>query len=236
MDVYIGAIFGFGFNWAPDSFLTCAGQTLTVTQYQALYSLLGSIYGSTQQSNFMLPNLTGRVPVGFSTTNANYQMAHSAGLEMVTLTTNNVPLASHIHPATFAPTTGQVPVTIPATAGSLQVAPTLNAVTIQGGDNAPVKNCQLGTGGSGGAAANIYVDPSKISPTTPTVSLGGLSATVTGTAPTASVTTNITALTGGNVAVAQNTPTTPTLPVSLMQPYLAINFVMAVNGIYPTRP
>ena len=45
MDCYIGMIFPWPLSWAPVDFMLCQGQTLQVTSYQALFSLIGTTYG-----------------------------------------------------------------------------------------------------------------------------------------------------------------------------------------------
>lgn len=57
MDCYIGAIFLFAGNYAPQDFLLCEGQILPIQQYAALYSILGIQYGGDGSRTFALPNL-----------------------------------------------------------------------------------------------------------------------------------------------------------------------------------
>lgn len=63
MEYFLGEIVLFGFNWAPRGFLSCHGQTLPITQYTALYSLLGNQFGGNGQTEFNLPDLRGKEPV-----------------------------------------------------------------------------------------------------------------------------------------------------------------------------
>ena len=59
MEELIGVIKLFGGNFAPQGFMECNGQLLPVTQYQAVYALLGNQYGGNlQQNTFGLPKLT----------------------------------------------------------------------------------------------------------------------------------------------------------------------------------
>jgi len=60
---YIGEIRMFGFDWAPRGWAKCDGQLLPIAQNQALFSLLGTIYGGDGRTTFGLPDLRGRVPV-----------------------------------------------------------------------------------------------------------------------------------------------------------------------------
>src|SRR5438876_8251483 len=51
------------FNFAPQGWAECNGQLLPINQNQALFSLLGTMYGGNGQTTFALPDLRGRVPV-----------------------------------------------------------------------------------------------------------------------------------------------------------------------------
>lgn len=61
---FIGMIALFPYAFAPRDWLDCDGRLLPVSQYQALFSLLGTTYGGDGRSNFALPDLRGRVPLG----------------------------------------------------------------------------------------------------------------------------------------------------------------------------
>lgn len=57
LDCYIGQILHVGFDFAPDGTLPADGRSLSINDYQALYSLYGTIYGGDGTSTFDLPNL-----------------------------------------------------------------------------------------------------------------------------------------------------------------------------------
>jgi len=61
---FLGEIEIFGFNFAPKGWVMCAGQTLPINQYQALFSLIGTTYGGNGVSTFVLPDLRGRLAMG----------------------------------------------------------------------------------------------------------------------------------------------------------------------------
>ena len=63
MDPFLGEIRMTGFNFAPVGWALCNGQTLAISQYSALFALLGTTYGGDGTSTFNLPNLQGRVPI-----------------------------------------------------------------------------------------------------------------------------------------------------------------------------
>ena len=64
MDSFLGQILLVGFNYAPQNFMLCQGQILSVSENYALYALLGGTYGGNGTTTFALPNLCGRMPIG----------------------------------------------------------------------------------------------------------------------------------------------------------------------------
>ena len=61
---FVGQITLFPFNFAPVGWALCQGQLLPINQNTALFSLLGVQFGGNGTSNFALPDLRGRVPIG----------------------------------------------------------------------------------------------------------------------------------------------------------------------------
>ena len=61
---FLGEIQAFAGNFASNGWLQADGQLLPISQYSALFSLLGTTYGGDGVSNFALPNLQGRLAVG----------------------------------------------------------------------------------------------------------------------------------------------------------------------------
>ncbi len=60
---FIGQIKIFAGNFAPRGWAFCNGQVLSISENQALYSLLGTTYGGDGRTTFALPDLRGRAPV-----------------------------------------------------------------------------------------------------------------------------------------------------------------------------
>lgn len=89
---FIGEIRLFSFNYAPKYWAQCNGQILAINQNQALFSLLGTMYGGNGQTTFALPNLQGRTPIGF---NPTYPQGQVAGETAHTLTTLEIPRHTH---------------------------------------------------------------------------------------------------------------------------------------------
>jgi microcystin-dependent protein len=223
----LGTIFIVPFGWAPTGYLICRGQLVSTTQFSGLFSLIGTLYGGNGQTEFGLPNLYGRVPLGFGAEAGDaYPLASAAGATTATLGIDNLP--SHSHDASFTPTTGTESVTIPATTGDLQVGVAVDATSNAAANATPsTANNMLST--LFPATSRIY-GPTA---TTNLVPLGGVSASVTGTASTAARTLDIPTVTGGSVAVS---PTGGSAPFSILPPSLALNFIIAMQGVYPERP
>ncbi|MBR0869708.1 phage tail protein [Bradyrhizobium tropiciagri] len=81
------------FNFPPKGWAMCNGQILPVNQNQALFSLLGDVYGGNGQTTFGLPNLQGRVPIH---TGSGFELGQHSGEQGHTLTTAEMPKHSHL--------------------------------------------------------------------------------------------------------------------------------------------
>jgi microcystin-dependent protein len=102
---YVGEIRIFAGNFAPAGWMFCDGALLAISEYETLFTLIGTTYGGDGESTFGLPDLRGRVPIHQGTGGGTtYTLAENGGVESVTLTTQQIP--SHTH-AVAACTTGQ---------------------------------------------------------------------------------------------------------------------------------
>jgi microcystin-dependent protein len=108
---FIGQITLLPYNFAPFGWAFCAGQLLPISQHTALFSLLGTTYGGNGTSNFALPDLRGRAPIGQGQGPglSSYVMGSQQGVELVTLTTQTTPAHSHGFPAFAAAATTNAP-------------------------------------------------------------------------------------------------------------------------------
>jgi microcystin-dependent protein len=95
---YIGEIRIFAGNFAPAGWAFCNGQSMPISENDALFTLIGTTYGGDGQETFNLPNLQSRVPIhqGAGPDGNTYQLAENGGVESVTLTTQQLPV--HTHP------------------------------------------------------------------------------------------------------------------------------------------
>jgi microcystin-dependent protein len=94
---FLGEIRMFGFNFAPRGWLLCNGQVLSISQYTALFSLLGTTYGGNGTSTFALPNLESRVAIhqGQGSGLSPYVIGQEGGTESVTLLSTQMPQHNH---------------------------------------------------------------------------------------------------------------------------------------------
>ena len=111
---FIGEIRMFAGNFAPAGWMFCDGQLLPISENDALFTLIGTTYGGDGQSTFQLPDLRGRLPVhNGSFGGSTFQLGEAAGVESVTLTTQQIPIHSHLQQSSSG---GQVNTSNPAAA------------------------------------------------------------------------------------------------------------------------
>ena len=185
MDVFVGQICAFGFNYAPIDFQMCQGQTLPINQYSTLFAVLGVAYGGNGTSNFMLPNLQGLTAIGFGQGPGLpiYNIGQTGGNLAATMTASN--MANHTHVFSL---------TVP-----------IDDSTNNGTSTTPQNN--ILSGGNG----NIPC----------------YSSTLTGTNSLQIAPNNMLTTDAAGVAA-------PTA-FSLQRPNLALNYCIALYGIYPVR-
>ncbi len=97
MSPYISMIEAFAFNFAPRGWAMCAGQTLSIAQNQALFALLGTTYGGNGTTTFSLPDLRGRLALGFGQGAglSPYALGATGGQESHQLVASEVPTHAH---------------------------------------------------------------------------------------------------------------------------------------------
>jgi microcystin-dependent protein len=95
---YIGELRLFAGNFAPRDWAFCDGRILSISQFDALFNLLGTTYGGNGTTTFQLPDLRGRIPIhaGTDPSGIQYVLGQSAGTESVTLLQSQLPQHSHI--------------------------------------------------------------------------------------------------------------------------------------------
>lgn len=93
---YIGEIRIFCGNFAPAEWAFCNGQSIPISENEALFNLIGTTYGGDGINTFQLPNLQSRTinHMGTLAGGNTYVIGQASGSETVTLTTDQ---AAHYH-------------------------------------------------------------------------------------------------------------------------------------------
>lgn len=202
----------FGGSFAPRGYALCNGQQLAISQNAALFSILGTSFGGNGQSTFALPDVRGRSPVHWGQGGglSPYNLGQAGGTENTTLLVSNMPPHNHTAVTTVTPTF--TPPTAATTLGAL-TQPTARQVSPAGA---------LPTGGQDGAGnpVSMYALPGNGTPAT--MASGMATTTLTGGSVSATASTTV-GINGGGI------------PFSTLQPYVAVTFIVALVGIFPTR-
>ena len=112
---FLGEIRIFSFNFPPKGWAFCNGQFLPINQNQALFSLMGTMYGGNGQTTFALPDLRGRAPIHVGGT---FSQGQAGGQEFHTVTQSEMPQHIHIQHATSNAVTTNIPSTTAALGNS----------------------------------------------------------------------------------------------------------------------
>ncbi|MCE5175037.1 MAG: tail fiber protein [Bacteroidales bacterium] len=151
MEGFIGEIRAFSGNYAPQGWHFCDGTLLSVNGYEALYSLIGNIYGGSSPNNFALPNLIGRLPVaqGTGVGLTTRVTGQTGGVETFQLDTSSIPAHTHGFMISTAGTATKIP------------GPT----TFLASMNSPEATVLGYLPGTPSGASKITMDPTSILPT-----------------------------------------------------------------------
>ncbi|QEC79662.1 phage tail protein [Mucilaginibacter ginsenosidivorax] len=177
MEPYIGEIRMFAGNFAPQGWFFCDGSLLSISQYSAFFSLLGTTYGGDGMSTFQIPDLRGRAPIhsgnGQGKNVSRYELGQVGGNENITLIAPQMPAHSHV----------------------INCSSTADLAVPAAGYPAASSDPALGTIiNSYASTTDSQMNPLAVAPA------------------------------GGNQ------------PVNVVTPYLAVNFIIAWQGIWPSRP
>lgn len=97
-EVFVGLLQQFPFNWAPRGWMICNGALLSISQYQVLFTLIGTTYGGDGVNNFAIPDTRGRTLLGQGQIagGQTYRIGESSGAEAYTLTLQNLSMHNHL--------------------------------------------------------------------------------------------------------------------------------------------
>lgn len=232
-DPFIGEIRMLASNFAPRGFLMCTGQLLPVNQNQAMFALLGTAYGGNGVSNFGLPDFQGRSPMGWGQGAGlqNYPIGLAGGSETLVQTNANMP--AHVHNLVATGNTSLSGTSNLSGANTLPGTNTNQVVNAAGTSTTPIAGGCLGVANDGSGTSFFLYHSGKDNSGNPLprVNLATSPVSVAGT-----VTVSGTTTVSGPVALPATTAVSGSnMPINLHSPFLAVSFVIATQGIYPTR-
>lgn len=206
-DEYIGVIKLWAGSFIPQNFLACDGAELEIAKFQALFALIGNYYGGDAIKTFMLPDLRGTVPIGMGHKPGlrNYDLGNSGGSDYMSLTQLELP--PHTHEAIFTPIGNPSPI---------EATVSVNAGTGGTPTNDPTNAYWGRSPETGPPQAQDYTNEKNVKMAEDAVEVqisGG-------------------GITGGDV---RNGFTGHGRSFPIMQPYLALNYIICVTGIFPSR-
>lgn len=104
-----GIIMAYAAAAAPSGWLLCDGASLVRTDYPELFAVIGTTYGSADSSHFTLPNLKGKVIVGFNSSETEFDaLGETGGEKTHALTEAEMPAHKHTIPTSTSGTSGNV--------------------------------------------------------------------------------------------------------------------------------
>ena len=209
-DAFIGSIVLWPMNWAPKGWAFCQGQELQVSGNEALYSLISNTYGGTANKTFKLPDLRGCIPVGSEAAVGQQNLGARGGTKENILSIGHLP--EHGHAATL----DQASVN-----GTCEVTVNLpnNAANVQANVQIPGPDTCLGQGMFSSSKISMYTK------STPDITLNKPSVSANGT---------IAGQVTGQITVKPTGNPNPK-PIENMPPYLVLNYIICLIGLYPPR-
>ncbi len=249
---YVSAVCIMAVPWTNLSgYLPANGAQLSVGAQQALFSLIGFTYGGNSSTLFNIPDLRGRVVVGAGAGPGLpvFTVGQQGGAVSVTLTNAMVPLVPHSHGVnTVTVATGIGNLAATTTLTGLSATTSMRGVTATAAGsglslNATSANAATGTPNSNalasagltkiyaGGTPGVMMAAGSIGGSAPVSFTGDPTTTISGT-PTTTLSGAPSVTLEGSTTVAG---TNATAPVATMMPYLAMNYFIATNGIYPSR-
>ena len=196
-----------GFNFAPRGWAFANGQLLPISQNTTLFSLIGTTYGGDGRTTMQLPDARGRVLIGAGQGPglSNYRLGQTGGVESVTLTMQN--MANHNHSAT---STANITVEITGTLQLTGASGRANQASLNANTMARTSGSTRVYAVANGDVPVVDMHADSIVVTLPTIDVNGTGETTLGDA-------------GGSQSHENRAPS------------LAMHWIIALQGIYPSR-
>lgn len=216
------------------TYVPAQGQILALTQYQAVYSLVGNTYGGDGRTTFGLPDLRGRMVIGAGQGPGmpSYPVGFKGGNYMLQLTTENLPAHSHtLAVATVNTSKMTASTSLAGLSATLSGTAKLKAVDANATATSPVGNSLATTA----SLARPVVQSQTYAATAPTVVMNSGSIDTSGL--TVAIAGNAATTLGGNATLAGNTDISgSSASLGIMNPFMAMTYYIALNnGLYPPR-
>lgn len=103
---FLGEVKIISWNYVPRGWAFCNGQLLPINQNQALFALMGTMYGGNGQTTFALPDMRGRIPIHVG---GGHVQGETAGAASHTVSQSEMPTHIHLSNASTAPADSNVP-------------------------------------------------------------------------------------------------------------------------------
>lgn len=230
-DAYIGQICMMAGQFCPKGTAEARGQTVSVSDNPALFSLIGCTYGGDCRSTMAYPDLRGRTPAGLGQGPGltEFRMGDRYGDETIVQSVQQMP--SHSHEAEFTPNGGTTGggtatgvISLPVT-GSAKIATSNTSASYS---QTPSDHAVLGTATQGRENVNLYTPAGTIAD----LNIGPDGA-VTGTA---SGTVSLPVTGGGSGGTVEVGVTGSGQAMPVVGPRIAMRYCMVTDGVYPPRP
>ncbi len=228
MDQILAQIILWPVPWIPLGWLPCNGQLLPISQYNALFSLIGKTYGGDGVNNFALPNYNGKVSVGTGQLQGSptsiYQLAQVGGAEGIALNINQMPV--HNHGATTSLINGSVNGSLPAVTASASLAVSAQAGTTNTPNsiNVPAAVPGIQVNATTTRPVNAYGTADGVTQWNVPVT-AGYSGSSTLNLPVSGTQFGVSIGNNGFGNAHEN-----------RQPFLVLNYIIATEGTYPPQP
>jgi microcystin-dependent protein len=239
-DPFLGEISMFAGNFAPRGWALCDGQLLAISQNSALFSILGTTYGGDGRTTFGLPDLRGRFAIGAGTGPglSNRRLGDEYGSSTHTLSVAELPAHQHIGSHTHNASSIELPHThavshthsfesgMPQHSHDLLGGGNVKRVCFVGDEADQEEGCvqaqgcgdeiQTSIGSFQGTGGEVDSGPPVDGSSGPVPTMGH--------APGAIQTSDVSGAAQGGGQSHTN-----------IQPYQAVNYIIALQGVYPSR-